>query len=296
MHQPVLLDEVLEIFDPQPGQIYIDATVNGGGHARVIAKRVGDGGRVIGIDWDCDLIAELQKKNRDSGIKNMDLICDNYVNIKAIAKRFALPKSDGILLDLGFSSYHIEASGRGFSFQRDEPLDMRYSQEAGRMSAEELVNSTPRDFLEDILRSYGQERFARQIAEGIARARLKQRITTSRELAQIIVRSIPSRYGRGRIHPATRSFQALRIAVNCELENLGRVLAKTLELLQKRGVLAIISFHSLEDALVKNFLKEHTADPGWEVITPKPIRAGDQELRHNPRARSARLRAIRKIV
>ena len=295
-HIPVLLEEVLEVFDPKPGQIYIDATVDGGGHAVAIARRVAPEGKVIGIDWDCDLIKELGIRNKERKAKNIELICDNYVNIRKIAEDQGVKRVDGILFDLGFSSYHVEASGRGFSFLKNEPLDMRYNPEVNDLTAEYIVNQWPQPELEEILKRYGEERFARRIAAGIARARTEKRITRVAQLGEIIVNSVPGAYRRGRLHPATRTFQALRIAVNRELENIGEGLANSWKSLGAGGVVAAISFHSLEDRLVKQFFHSRVKAGEAALLTPRPLGPSREEQNQNPRARSAKLRAIRKIA
>lgn len=296
MHEPVLLKEVLEIFNPQPGQTYIDMTVNGGGHSRAIAQRVGPAGKVVGIDWDCGLIRELGIKNKKSGIKNITLACDNYVNLKRIAHERGASAADGILFDLGFSSYHTDESGRGFSFQRDEPLDMRYHPSGNTASAEQIINHDTPETIENIIRAYGGERYAHRIAAAIADRRRRRRIATTRDLAAIIRQAVPAPYRRGRIHPATRTFQALRIAVNRELENLQSGLSDTAEVLASGGTIIVISFHSLEDRIVKRFFKEKSEDGILELIMKKPICASREEKNINPRARSARLRAATKLA
>ncbi len=294
MHTPVLLKEVIDFLDPKAGETFIDATVNGGGHSRVIAQRVGAAGRVIGIDWDSDLIKESRIRNKELGIKNIDLVRDTYVNIQKIAEERGMRQADGILFDLGFSSYHVDASGRGFSFLRDEPLDMRYSPEDNELTAERIVNTWPQEQIADMLWQDGEERWARRIARGIVSARTKKKIVSSRELSEIIVRSIP-RAGRGRIHPATRTFQALRIAVNHELESLEQVLPIACALLAPGGRLAVISFHSLEDRRVKTFFREEEKKGTLRMATKKPVCASREEISINLRSRSARLRGAIKL-
>ena len=296
MHTPVLLKEVLDILDPKAGAVYVDMTVNGGGHARAIAEHIAPEGKVIGIDWDSDLIEQLRMKNQESGIENMDLVCDNYARILAIAEKYDLADVDGILFDLGFSSFHTDQSGRGFSFMRDEPLDMRYNKTGNALTAEKIINHDSRQAIENIIRAYGEERFAGRIAASIVAARGERAIRSTRDLAGIISRSVPAPYRRGRIHPATRTFQALRIAVNRELENLETALQNSLTLVRSGGVIVVISFHSLEDRIVKTFFKEKSAAGIMEIITKKPLRASHAETTNNPRARSALLRAARKIV
>lgn len=295
MHIPVLLKEVLDIFDPKPGQIYIDATVNGGGHAQTILEMIAPKGKLLGIDWDCELLERIKDKRQRIKAENLILECDNYANIESIARKYNLDKIDGILFDLGFSSHQLEESGRGFSFLKKEPLDMRYNVHENRHNASAIVNTWPREAIEDILRRFGEERFAGRIAAGIVRARAVRRISTADELADIVERSVP-RAGRGRIHPATRTFQALRIAVNNELENLEQALRSSVGLIRPQGKIIVISFHSLEDRIVKNFLREKQKERVVTILTKKPITASLEEKRANPRARSAKLRAAERVI
>ncbi len=295
VHTPVLLKEILEIFNPQPGQTYIDMTVNGGGHARAIAERIGDTGNVWGIDWDCGLIRELRMRNGELGIKNMDLVCENYADIRDIARTRGIKKVNGVLFDLGFSSYQTDESGRGFSFQRDEPLDMRYNPDENKITAEKIINHDSGRTIEAVIREYGEERYAGRIARAIVRERADRRIRTTRDLCAVIRRAVPAPYRAGRIHPATRTFQALRIAVNRELENLDEGLSGAAHLLERGGILAVISFHSLEDRIVKRFFKEKSKQGVLEIAVKKPVHASDKEKKINPRSRSARLRAAQKL-
>ena len=295
IHKPVLLNEVLEIFDPKPGEIYIDATVNGGGHAYAILERIGPEGKLLGIDWDCELIDKLKVKSQKSKVTNLVLTCDNYVNLSTIVIEHNLGEVSGILFDLGFSSYQLASSGRGFSFLRDEPLDMRFNTNATRTNAATIINTWEGKAIEDILREYGGERFAERIVRGILYSRSRKKITTTRELVGVIYRSVPGWYLRRKIHPATRTFQALRIAVNSELENLTSALEDTPKLLRKGGIVAVISFHSLENKIVKNFFRNAERQDILKVITPKPLRPTRFEIKENTRARSARLRAAQKL-
>lgn len=295
MHQPVLLKEVLEILNPRPGQTYVDATVNGGGHAREIAQRVGEKGRVIGIDWDCDIIRGLRAKNQELGIRNMDLVCENYRRLAEITRHRGMEQADGILFDLGFSSYHMDHTGRGFSFSKDESLDMRYHPDKSRMTAADVVDRYSEKELSDIFLRYGEERFARRIAAGIATERRAEKITTTGRLAAIVRRAYPAPARGGRLHPATRVFQALRIAVNDELASLDAALPPAVSLLTPGGRLAVISFHSLEDRIAKQYMRQAEKEGSIRIVTAKPIRPGEEEVRRNPRARSARLRVCEKI-
>lgn len=295
IHKPVLLNEVLEVFNPQSGQTYIDATVNGGGHALAILERVKPTGKVLGIDWDRELIQELGTRSKELGIKNLILVCNNYAYLPAIARKHHLGEVSGIIFDLGFSSYHPEISQRGFSFLKNETLDMRYNPDEKGESAKDIVNKWPCDAIEDILRKYGEERFSRRISEGIVRTREHQVISTTGELVEIISRSVPRRYLRGRIHPATRTFQALRLAVNRELENIDTGLRAGIQILKPGGKVVVISFHSLEDRLVKLIFREQKEKEKVALLTKKSIIPQELEKKENPRARSAKLRAAVKL-
>lgn len=289
-HIPVLREKVLLLLDPKPGEVFVDGTINGGGHARAILERIAPGGTFIGIDWDCNLLVGAEqacvKEVRDV---RMIFECASYVGMRHIAARHGIGQADGVLLDLGFSSHHIDRSGRGFSFLHDEPLDMRYNTFENRLTAAVIVNEWPEKQIADILWRYGEERFARRIASGIAGARHLKKIVSTAELVSVIARSI-RRGASGRIHPATRAFQALRIAVNRELESLEQVLPEALALLAPAGRLAVISFHSLEDRIIKTFMREQKKNGLFRIVTPKPIRPSAEEVRMNPRARAARLR------
>lgn len=295
MHKPVLLNEILKIFNPQSGQTYIDATVNGGGHSAAILERIGPHGTLLGIDWDCDLLQRSEIRNQKSKISNLLLVCGNYVNLPTIVRKYNLGEVSGILFDLGFSSYHLEISQRGFSFLKNEDLDMRYNPNEELESAKDIVNKWPREAIEDILRKYGEERFSRRIAEGIVRTRERQVISTTGELVEIISRSIPRRYLRSRIHPATRTFQALRLAVNRELENIDKGIRAGVQILKPGGKIVVISFHSLEDRLVKQIFIDKKDNGEVVILTKKPIVSGELEKKGNPRSRSAKLRAAVKL-
>ncbi len=289
MHQPVLRQEVLKILDPQPGDNFVDATINGGGHAKEILNKIGSAGKLLGIDWDCALIAKLEDENKK--IRNLILECDNYANIKEVVARNNFKNISGIVADLGFSSWQLEA-GRGFSFTKDEPLDMRYNPKTNELTAAIIINTWEEKTIADILFRFGEERFARRIAAGICQSRP---FSTTRKLVEIIIRSVPPSYLKAKIHPATRTFQALRIAVNRELDNLEEFLPAAIGVLSRKGKLAVISFHSLEDRIVKNFFRNMQKKEVIKIITKKPLSAGEEEKRNNPRARSAKLRVAQKI-
>jgi 16S rRNA (cytosine1402-N4)-methyltransferase len=288
-HTPVLLNKVLEILSPTPGEFIIDGTMNGGGHASEIIKRIAPHGIFLGVDLDREMIAEAKKKFSVSKSVDINLVESNYIEIPTILKNKKLGKADGLLLDLGFSSTQLE-SGRGFSFKKDEPMLMTYGN--NYQTAAEVINGLSEKELADIFYKYGEERRSRQIAKRIVEARKKKRIMTTGELSEIIRNTVGKSYEGGRIDPSTRVFQALRIYVNRELENLNQVLADIKNILKPNGIATIISFHSLEDRLVKQVFKQMGKDGVAEILTKKPITADLEEQRDNPRSRSAKLRAI----
>lgn len=289
IHTPVLLKEVLEIFNPQLGERYIDATVNGGGHTKEILDRIGESGLLFGIDRDATLISRLKNKFATRG--NLIAICDSYAEMDNLSVIYGFGAVNGILFDLGFSSYHVDGGGRGFSFLRDEPLDMRYNPEKTTLNAYTIVNSWSRQELARMGKEYGEERFAGKIAEIIVKERAHIPISSTFELVRIIRKAIPAR-AVGKIHPATKTFQALRIAVNDELGQLKIGLEKGIDLLASGGKMIVISFHSLEDAIVKQTFRLKEKKEIVRLITKKPMTALPQEAQKNPRARSAKLRAL----
>jgi len=295
MHIPVLAKEVIEYLDPKPNENFIDCTIGNGGHASAIIEVIQPKGRMLGIDWDEENIRSLKFKIQKSKFKNnLILANDNYANLKDIAEINKFKNISGILLDLGFSSWHVEKSGRGFSFQKSEPLDMRYDIQ-NQVTAEKIVNYRSFQEIEKILREYGEERFSSQIAQSILRERKERAIKTTRQLAEVIQKAIPYKYQKNKINPATKTFQALRIAVNDELNNLTKVLPQALEILKNGGRLAVISFHSLEDRIVKNFFRDRSRENLIKILTKKPITPTFEEIRNNPRSRSAKLRAAIKV-
>ncbi len=291
-HTPVLIKEVLHYLDLKPNENVIDCTVGNGGHAKLILEKTGPLGKLLGIDQDPQQIKNTRLATQDFN-ERIILINDSYANIKEISERIRLNPINVILLDLGYSSWHIEQSGRGFSFNRDEPLDMRYG--TGELTAEKIVNEYKEAELERILSEYGEENFARKIAKRITEQRRRARITSTFALKKVIEEAIPGKFQRGGIHYATRTFQALRIAVNDELGNLQRVLPAAIEILAPGGRLVVISFHSLEDRIAKNFFKEREKENIVKILTKKPVAPLPEELVMNPRARSAKLRVVIKI-
>jgi 16S rRNA (cytosine1402-N4)-methyltransferase len=286
IHIPVLKEEVLEALAPQPNENFVDCTCGAGGHTAAILKKNLPKGKVLGIEADAELCQKL--KERIGEFSNRLIVeNDSYKNLKEIVKRYDFGPVNGILLDLGMSSWHIDEAGRGFSFRKDEPLNMSYQ---GRdcLTAEEVINNYSEEGIERILEEYGEERFSRKIVREIIGERRIRPLKTTLQLVEVIKRAIPSRYHYGKIHFATRTFQAIRIEVNRELDNLKKALPSATEVLESGGRLAIISFHSLEDRIVKNFLKENKNY--FKVVSEKPVEASGQEIKINPRSRSAKLR------
>jgi len=307
VHIPVLQKEVLAYLDPKPNQDFIDATIGEGGHALAILERTSPNGKLLGIDWNPEIIENCKLKIENFK-KRTTFVCDNFINLKEIVKRERLLAVSGILFDLGMSSWHLTETGRGFSFLKNEPLDMRYNPQ-NPLTAEKIVNYWSKLEIEKILRECGEECFARKIAKKIIEARKSKPIKTTFQLVEIIKKSGPFRYRFQKIHFATRTFQALRITVNDELNNLEKALPQTLEVLKPGGRLAIISFHSLEDRIVKNFYQSRSpiesknirSSPPFsalgylKILTKKPIRPQKEEIKINPRTRSAKLRAAQKV-
>lgn len=293
IHTAVLKKEVLEILDPGQNQNFVDCTIGEGGHTALILEKNGPEGKVLGIDLDPQQISS--SKWLEANFKNrIILVNDSYVNLKEIIERKSLSPVNGVLLDIGMSSAQLVRADKGFSFQVDQGLDMRYN-ETSYLTAEMIVNEWSEEKIEEVLREYGEEKFSKKIAKNIVEHRKQGRIKTTFQLIEIIKDATPSVYWRGKIHYATRAFQALRIAVNDELENLKRVLPEALSVLSSEGKLVVISFHSLEDRIVKQFLAEKSKEGLVKILTKKPITAGSKELGENPRARSAKLRAVIKI-
>jgi len=295
VHIPVLKKEVIKYLDPRPGENFIDGTCGSAGHSSEILKLIGPGGRILCLDLDKGAIEYLRKKfDREREENRIILINDNFANLEKIVRDNNFSPVNGILLDLGMSSDQLERSGRGFSFLKDELLDMRFSVH-GDLTAETIVNKWPETEIEKILKDYGQELFARGIACQIAKSRKLKQIKTTEELVKIIALGIPRRYQYGRTNFATRTFQALRIAVNDELGSLNKFLPQAFNILITGGRLAVISFHSLEDRIVKFFFRAEAQKGRIEILTKKPIAPSFEEITLNSRSRSAKLRAIKKL-
>ena len=295
MHVPVLFEEVIEYLNPQPNENFIDCTFGYGGHSLEIFKRIKPDGKILGIEWDAKTIEAVEAGNKKLEFgQNLILVNDTYSNLKNIVEKNNFYPVNGILFDLGISSWDIEKSGRGFSFLRNELLDMRFN-ENNLLTAREIINKWSEEKLADIFYQYGEERRARAIARHIISARKEKSIETTIDLAEIVKKAMPVRQRFGRIHPATRVFQALRIAVNDELGNLEAGLKDSLEILALSGRIAVISFHSLEDRIVKNFFRDKFKEGKLKILTKKPVIAGEEEVARNPRSRSAKLRVAEKI-
>jgi 16S rRNA (cytosine1402-N4)-methyltransferase len=297
-HVPVLLTEVLDGLAPGGGGRYLDGTLGGGGHAAAVLEASAPDGCLLGIDADPAALAAAGARLSSFG-ERVTLAHGNFRDLGRLAREHGFEQVDGILLDLGVSSYQLDTPERGFSFAADAPLDMRLDPTSGATAAD-LVNGTPEADLADLIFRYGEERGSRRIARFIAEARRKQPIATTIELAELVARALGGRHGK--IHPATRTFQALRIAVNRELESLETALPQAVELLAPGGRMAIIAFHSLEDRIVKLFFRAESGYGGSEqparlqIITKKPIEASEQEARTNPRSRSAKLRIAKRVA
>ena len=350
IHKSVLLKEVIENLKLKPGMTVVDGTLGAGGHSAAILEKILPGGRLISIDWDERAVQNFEKKLEEGiSIAKRELIgsavsapvniknknddqsfsqfiklgnrkgeivgywhgaAGNYANIKEILGGLGIQSVDAVFVDLGFSSDQIENADRGFSFLKNGPLDMRYSPDSQKRSAAYIVKFYTEEKLTEIFKIFGEEKFAKRISREIVLARRSSDIRTTIELVKIISAAVPEKYKRGKIHFATRVFQALRIETNQELENLKNFLNQAVGVLASEGILAIISFHSLEDRIVKNFFREEARDcvcpPNFpkcvcahrarlKIITKKPITALESEVAENPRARSAKLRIAKRV-
>ncbi|NIM46779.1 MAG: 16S rRNA (cytosine(1402)-N(4))-methyltransferase RsmH [Candidatus Aenigmarchaeota archaeon] len=305
-HKPVLLKEVVKILDPKPGQVFVDATCGLGGHSQAILKKIGSFGKILCLDADIKALKQckdsLKRKN------NIVFVEGNFRDLKEIVRDKGFDDVDGILYDLGLSSLQLADKSRGFSFRENGLLDMRISNKTFLL-ASDLINNLKESELVEIFKKYGEEKEAKVIAKEIVKTRAQKKITRANELVDIILRVVPYQYKR-KIHPATKVFQALRIAVNQELENLSFSLPQAIDLLKKGGRVVVISYHSLEDRIVKNIFKKEAKGcvcpselpvckcgkkPRLVILTSKPIIPKKDEIKTNPRSRSAKLRAAEKI-
>lgn len=293
-HQPVLLNEVIQYLDPRPDDFMIDGTVDGGGHARVVIQKIMPGGIFLGVDWDADMIV-ARNRAKQFGEREHYLHA-NYAELPEVLQKEKLDRADGLLLDLGFSSDQLERSGRGFSFSEaaaNEPLKMTYS--ASERPVAELIREMDEDDLANVIYEFGGERRSRKVAKAIKEASRVRPVVTAGELATIVRNALGKSYEHGRIDPATRTFQALRIYANNELGNLQTVLARLREIIKPGGRVVVISFHSLEDRIVKQAFASGAKAGELEILTKKPAVASREEEQENPRSRSAKLRAARII-
>ena len=288
VHVPVMPDEVVRWLGLRAGAVVVDGTLGGGGHTRILAEHVGAAGRVIALDRDPAALAAAEKNL--AGLP-VELVQTNFCDLPEVLKQLQIPAVDGVLLDLGVSSDQLADPMRGFSFTAEGPLDLRFDPTSGEPACQ-LVNRLSGEHLAELIFRYGEERYSRRIARAIVERRRKKPIATAAELAELVRRCVPrSRAGR-RIDPATRTFQALRIAVNEELKSLEIALRRTPDCLRPQGRFVVISFHSLEDRRVKEAFRD---DPRCEVLTKKPVRPAAGEVARNPRASSAKLRAAGKV-
>ena len=307
-HYSVLLNECIEGLAIRPDGIYIDGTAGGAGHSSVIASHLGEGGKLLALDQDATAVAVATERLARFG-ERAEVVHSNFCDLAKVCEERGIEHIDGLLLDLGVSSYQLDTAERGFSYRADAPLDMRMDA-TKTLTAKKIVNEYSEEALRRILFEYGEERFSSRIVSNIIRARLTAPIETTGELVEIIKRSVPARHGDGGHHPAMRTFQALRIEVNAELDVIAPAIKSAVSLLNKGGRIAIITFHSLEDRIVKQTFASLTGGctcpknfpvcvcgnkPKVRIITRKPIVSGETELEENPRARSAKLRIAEKL-
>ena len=288
IHLPVLVKEAIKVLNPIPGGTYVDATIGPGGHSEEILTLIGTGGKLIGIDRDNEALRTAQERLSD---KRVILRKGSFSDMEKLLKKDEITEVDGILFDLGISMIQMKNIERGFSFISDKRMDMRMDKEQA-LSARDVVNKYSANELERILREFGEERLSRKISEAIVRKRRIKPIDTCSELSEIVERV----YGRrGRVHPATKTFQALRIEVNKELDELQKGLDASVKILKRGGRLCVISYHSLEDRIVKHFIARSSKEGSLKVITKKPLTPGSEEIRSNPSSRSAKLRGAERI-
>lgn len=295
-HIPVLLEETIDGLALSPSDIVVDGTMGGGGHARVIVDRLSKKGMYIGIDLDAEALARVEARLSKAD-PTVVLVEDNYRNIDRVCKNIGVTSIDKFVIDLGLSSDQLEVSGRGFTFSKEEPLGMTFNTTPGpdATTAYDAVNHWSEESLADVIYGFGEDPFARRIARKIVEAREAQAIETTHELSEVIASAYPGRMRHGRTHPATRTFQALRMAVNDELGSLEEGLRKVRALLSPHGRIAVISFESISDRMVKRLFLEFSKEGDMRLITKKPLTPSESEIRHNPRSRSAKLRIIEKI-
>ena len=302
-HYTVMLNEAVDALECEAGKIYVDCTLGGGGHSELILKRISPNGRLISFDIDDEAIAHASNRLKD--YENLTIVKSSYTNIKSELKKLEIEKiTGGVIIDLGASYHQLTKAERGFSFSKNAPLDMRFDMDAD-FSAYDVVNNYKEEDLIRIFSEYGEERFSKRIAKKIVEVRAQKKIETTGELAELIVSATPKI--KSAIHPATRVFQAIRIEVNNELKNVNFVIHDILDLLDVGGIISVISFHSLEDRIVKKILKFESQKcrcnemickcppPRIELVNRKPIMASEEEIRENPPSRSAKLRVARRV-
>lgn len=307
-HKSVLLKETIDNLNVRPGGIYVDGTLGGGGHSFEILKRLGGNGKLIGIDRDSDAINAAAERLKEFG-SAATIVRDNYSNMTDVVKSLGINGVDGIVLDLGVSSYQLDTVSRGFTYKVDAPLDMRMD-DRQKLTAQDIVNDYSENEIYRIIRDYGEDKFAKNIAKHIVNARKNERITTTGQLSDIIKAAIPARVRMAGGHPAKKTFQAIRIELNSELDVLTKSIDTMIDLLNDKGRICIITFHSLEDRIVKNGFKRNenpcTCPPDFpvcvcgkkakgKIITRKPIVPSEQELNQNKRAKSSKLRVFERI-
>ncbi len=291
MHLPVLLKEVTQYLTPQSNEDFIDATFGEGGHSLEILENNKPQGKVLGIEIDKEIYKKVKERFKD--IKRLILVNDSYTNLKEIVRQCQFDEVKGILFDLGICSYQLEESGRGFTYKKDEPLDMRFDTNQD-LTAKDILNWYPEKEIERILREFGEERYSLKIAKAIVKKRKEKKFETTMDLVELLKRALPRNYDNHRLPFPTRTFQALRIATNNELENIKKGIAEAFEVLKPNGRLVVISFHSLEDRIIKNFFKELEKQNNGKILTKKPITPLKEEISLNPKSSSAKLRAIEK--
>jgi len=285
--------EVVAYLNPQPGQVFVDCTFGLGGHSEEILKKISSKGRLVGIDRDEESLRLARERLKDFSV-NCSFVNGDFRNLDEILRRLDIKEVDGMLFDLGISSWQLATAQRGFSLKSNSPLDMRMDKNS-YISAYDLVNSLSEEELDNILKTFGEERFHNPIAHLLVEQRGKGPISTTQELSDIVLKAIPYRYQSRNIHPATRTFQAFRIAVNRELEALEIGLDKSADFLKKGGRIGVISFHSLEDRIVKESFNRFQRKKLFKILTKKPLRPLAEEMRQNPRSRSAKLRVAERI-
>ncbi len=296
MHKSVLTEEICEFLDPRPGGVYVDCTLGHGGLSLKILEKTGNHAHILGLDCDSEAL-DFAKATLKGHAQSVDYFHGNFSHLKTFVQSVGVTLVDGVVFDLGVSSMQLDQPHRGFSFQLPGPLDMRMDQRQVT-SAANLVNELPEKELADMIFVYGEERYSRRIARAIVESREHEQIVTTQALVQVLSHALPLAYKRGRLHFATRTFQALRLKVNRELEVLEGALADAISLLKQGGKVAVVSFHSLEDRIVKHFFRKLSRGetPAISVLTKKPIRPTREEVISNPRARSAKLRVAQRLA